>query len=77
VIGPKRAKTTLPFRSLLNSGAKLAFGSDWFVAPPVPLYGIYAAVTRSTLDGKHPDGWVPAEKVTCIIVYQIPSLVIN
>lgn len=64
LIGPKRAKTTLPFRSLLNSGAKLAFGSDWFVAPPVPLYGIYAAVTRSTLDGKHPDGWVPAEKTT-------------
>jgi len=64
LIGPKRAKTTLPFRSLQNAGAKLAFGSDWFVAPPVPLYGIYAAVTRSTLDGKHPDGWIPAEKTT-------------
>jgi predicted amidohydrolase YtcJ len=64
IIGPKRAKTTLPFRSLLNAGVKLAFGSDWFVAPPVPLYGIYSAVTRSTLDGKHPDGWVPSEKTT-------------
>eukprot|EP01102_Stenamoeba_stenopodia_P021162 TRINITY_DN844_c0_g1_i2.p1 TRINITY_DN844_c0_g1~~TRINITY_DN844_c0_g1_i2.p1 ORF type:complete len:562 (-),score=135.77 TRINITY_DN844_c0_g1_i2:152-1837(-) len=64
LIGPKRAKTTLPFRSLLNAGAKLAFGSDWFVAPPVPLYSIYAAATRSTLDGKHPDGWVPGEKTT-------------
>jgi predicted amidohydrolase YtcJ len=63
-IGPERAKTTYAFRSLLDSGAVLAFGSDWSVAPMVPLMGIYAAVTRRTLDGKHPGGWVPEQKIT-------------
>jgi predicted amidohydrolase YtcJ len=63
-IGPQRAKTTYAFRTLLDSGAVLAFGSDWDVAPMVPLVGIYAAATRRTLDGKHPDGWVPEQKIT-------------
>jgi predicted amidohydrolase YtcJ len=63
-IGPKRAKGTYAFRSLLDSGATLAFGSDWTVAPLDPLQGIAAAVTRRTLDGKHPDGWVPEQKIT-------------
>jgi predicted amidohydrolase YtcJ len=63
VIGPERAKLTYAFRSLLDAGATLAFGSDWFVAPPVPLEGIYAAATRRTLDEKHPGGWVPEQKV--------------
>jgi predicted amidohydrolase YtcJ len=63
-IGPERAKTTYAFRALLDSGAVLAFGSDWDVAPMVPLMGIYAAATRRTLDGKHPDGWVPEQKIT-------------
>ncbi len=63
-IGPERAKTTYAFRSLLDSGATLAFGSDWDVAPMSPIMGIYAAVTRSTLDGKHPGGWVPEQKIT-------------
>ncbi len=62
-IGAKRSETTYAFRSLLDSGARLAFGSDWFVAPPTPIEGIYAAVTRRTLDGKHPDGWVPKQKI--------------
>jgi predicted amidohydrolase YtcJ len=62
-IGPERAKGTYAFRTLLDTGAVLAFGSDWPVAPMVPLVGIYAAVTRRTLDGKHPDGWVPEQKI--------------
>ena len=64
VIGAERAKTTYAFRSLLDAKARLAFGSDWFVAPPTPLEGIYAAATRRTLDGKHPDGWVPEQKIS-------------
>ena len=60
----KRIATTYAFRSLLDSKARLAFGSDWFVAPATPLEGIYAAVTRRTLDDKNPDGWVPAQKIT-------------
>jgi predicted amidohydrolase YtcJ len=64
VIGPERAKTTYAFRSLLDAHARLAFGSDWYVAPPTPLEGIYAAVTRRTLDDKNPNGWMPAQKIT-------------
>jgi predicted amidohydrolase YtcJ len=64
VIGPERAKTTYAFRSLRDAGARLAFGSDWFVAPPAPIEGIYAAVTRRTLDDKHPGGWVPEQKIS-------------
>ena len=63
VIGPTRIQTTYAFRALIDAGAPLAFGSDWFVAPPTPLEGIYAAVTRQTLDGRNPDGWVPAQKI--------------
>ena len=44
-------------------GARLAFGSDWSVAPLNPLLGIDAAVNRRTLDGKHPEGWFPAQKI--------------
>jgi predicted amidohydrolase YtcJ len=64
VIGPERAKGTYAFRSLLDAGATLAFGSDWFVAPATPLEGIYAAVTRRTLDDRHPGGWVPEQKIS-------------
>jgi predicted amidohydrolase YtcJ len=64
VIGPIRVQTTYAFRSLLEAGARLTFGSDWFVAPPTPLEGIYAAVTRRTLDERNPDGWVPRQKIT-------------
>lgn len=63
-IGPERARTTYAFRSLLDAGVILAFGSDWTVAPLNPLLGLQAAVTRRTLDGKHPDGWIPEQKIT-------------
>jgi predicted amidohydrolase YtcJ len=63
VIGARIA-TTYAFRSLLDTSTTLAFGSDWYVAPPTPLQGIYAAVTRRTLDGANPDGWVPDQKIT-------------
>lgn len=63
-IGPKRCETTYAFRLLLDSGARLAFGSDWFVAPPTPIEGIYAAATRRTIDGKNPEGWVPQQKIS-------------
>jgi hypothetical protein len=64
VIGPERIKTTYAFRSLLDARATLAFGSDWPVAPARPLEGIYAAVTRRTIDDKNPNGWVPEQKIT-------------
>jgi predicted amidohydrolase YtcJ len=64
VIGVERAKGTYAFRSLLDHGAQLAFGSDWFVAPPTPLEGIYAATTRRTLDDRNPGGWLPEQKIT-------------
>jgi hypothetical protein len=63
-IGAERAATTYAFRSFLMAGVVLAFGSDWPVAPMDPILGIYAAVTRSTLDGKHPGGWIPAQKIS-------------
>jgi len=63
-IGPERIKTTYAFRSLLDSDAPLAFGSDWTVAPLDPMLGVYAAVTRRTLDDKNPGGWVPEQKIT-------------
>src|SRR4051812_1237892 len=63
-IGPERIKTTYAFRTFLNNGVRLAFGTDWFVAPLDPMQSLYAAVTRATLDGKNPNGWVPAEKLT-------------
>jgi predicted amidohydrolase YtcJ len=64
LIGKERAKGTYAFRSLLDTGAAIAFGTDWFVAPPTPLEGIYAAVTRQTLDDRNPGGWVPEQKIT-------------
>jgi predicted amidohydrolase YtcJ len=63
-IGAERLPTTYAVRSLLDAGARVAFGSDWTVAPLSPLLGVYAAATRRTLDGANPDGWVPAERIT-------------
>jgi len=62
-IGRDRCKTAYPFRALLDSGARLAFGSDWDVAPLSPILGIDAAVTRRTIDGKNPKGWFPEQRI--------------
>lgn len=63
-IGPERIKTTYAFRSLLDSGGILSFGSDWTVAPMSVVQGLDAAMFRRTLDGANPGGWVPEEKIT-------------
>ncbi|WP_282070008.1 amidohydrolase [Olleya namhaensis] len=64
LIGAERIKTTYAFNDLMSAGATVVFGSDWPVAPASPLYGIYAAVTRQTLDNKNPNGWVGKQKIT-------------
>lgn len=64
VIGRERAQLTYAFKSLMDAGATVSFGSDWFVAPPIPVLGIDAAVTRRTLDGMNEGGWIPEQKVS-------------
>jgi hypothetical protein len=63
-IGHDRCKTTYPFRTFLDNGVKMCFGSDWTVAPLNPILGIYAAVTRRTTDGANPNGWFPEQRIT-------------
>jgi predicted amidohydrolase YtcJ len=63
-IGPERIKTTHAFRTLLDKGVRLAFGTDWQVAPLDPMLTLYAATTRATLDGRNPNGWVPGQKLS-------------
>jgi predicted amidohydrolase YtcJ len=63
-IGARRCASSYACRSLLDAGARVAFGSDWSVAPLDPILGIAAAVHRRTLDGKNPRGWFAAQKVT-------------
>jgi hypothetical protein len=63
-IGHDRASRTYAFRTFLDHGVRLAFGTDWDVAPLDPLLTVYAAVTRATLDGKNPNGWFPEQKLT-------------
>lgn len=75
-IGNERGKTTYAFRTFIDSGVRLAFGTDWTVAPLNPLQGIYAAVTRRTTDGKNPDGWYPEQKITlneALIAYTLDA----
>jgi len=63
-IGHERAASSYAWRSMLQAGVPLAFGTDWPVAPLNPLLGVYAAVTRATLDGKNPGGWFPEQRLT-------------
>jgi len=63
-IGPERIHFTHPYKSFLEDSVTIAFGTDWPVAPLNPLFGIYAAVTRRTVDGQNPDGWIPEQKIS-------------
>ena len=71
-IGKRRSPMTYAFRSLLAAAVPVSFGTDWPVAPLDPFLGMYAAVTRQTRDGQHPDGWVPEQKLAvgeCLRAY--------
>ena len=63
-IGSERIKRTYAFRTFLENGVRMALGTDWSVAPLSPMWTVYAAVTRATLDGRNPEGWVPEQKLT-------------
>jgi len=60
----ERIHQTYVFKSLMDAGAVVTFGSDAPVAPMNVMKGIYGAVTRQTIDGANPDGWVPEQKIT-------------
>jgi len=75
-IGHDRASRTYAFRTFMQHGVRLAFGTDWPVAPLDPMLTLYAAVTRATLDGKYPQGWFPEQKLSireAIAAYTIGS----
>jgi hypothetical protein len=63
-LGHERARYSYAWRSFLDHGVPLAFGTDWPVAPLDPILGLYAAVTRAPLDGRNPNGWIPEQKIT-------------
>ncbi len=63
-IGFNRVQESFSFRSMLNSGVILCFGSDFPVVSLNPMLGIYSAVTRRTSDGQNHDGWVSNEKIS-------------
>ncbi len=60
----KRLKGTYAFKSLLDRGVPVCFGSDWTVGPLDAILGMYAATGRETSDGKNPDGWYPDQKLS-------------
>ena len=70
-----RIDYTHPYKSFLDAGIKLCMGSDWSVAPLNAILGIYAAVTRQTVDGGNPMGWIPKQKIG--IVDAIKGYTIN
>ena len=62
-IGRARSAQAYNVRSFLDAGVRVAFGTDWFVAPLDPMLGLYAAVTRQFPDGTPADGWFPEERI--------------
>ena len=63
-VGPERIKGAYAWRTVLDSGARLALGSDFPVEAVNPFFGIYAAVTRQDQKGWPADGWYPSQKLT-------------
>lgn len=63
-VGPERIKGAYAWRTVLNSGARLALGSDFPVEDVNPWFGIYSAVTRQDQQGNPPGGWYPDQKLT-------------
>jgi len=63
-LGAGRLPTSYPYRSFLDHHVRVALGTDWYVAPLNPMLTLYAATTRATLDGRHPQGWIPEQKLS-------------
>jgi predicted amidohydrolase YtcJ len=64
-IGHERAKGAYAWRRILDSGGKIAFGTDWPVEPLDPMRGLYSAVARQNIDSGEPeDGWFPDQRLT-------------
>jgi predicted amidohydrolase YtcJ len=63
-IGRDRSKIAYNFKSFVDAGARIAFGTDWFVEPMNPMIGLYAAVTRQFPDGTPAGGWFPEERIS-------------
>jgi predicted amidohydrolase YtcJ len=62
-IGKTRSAIAYDFKSFVDAGVHVAFGTDWFVEPLDPMLGLYAAVTRQFPDGTPPNGWFPEERL--------------
>jgi len=64
-IGKERSKNAYIWKTLLDAGAAIAFGTDWPVEPLDPMRGLYSAVTRKNIEGGYPDGgWFPEQRLT-------------
>ncbi|MBL8949428.1 MAG: amidohydrolase [Myxococcaceae bacterium] len=63
-LGAARAKYAYAFKSLLDTKANVAFGSDFPVERPDPLLGLFAARTRTDASGQPAGGWHPEQKLT-------------
>jgi hypothetical protein len=62
-LGPERTNRQYRMRTLADSGATLAFGSDWPCSSAAPLDGLGIAISRTTLEGEPAGGWTPAERL--------------
>jgi predicted amidohydrolase YtcJ len=63
-LGPDRLKGVYAWQSVLKSGARLAFGTDFPVESPNPFPGLSAAISRQDINGQPPGGWIPSERLT-------------